>query len=222
MRFLGLQPGQGGYRILLWTLAALLVLRPAIEEFRDRPWLLPLFFSFVMLVSVWSVSKTRRHVIVVAILALIAVGGEWSRIAGYGFNQVIPGLAAVIAFVWVAVLLARNVFREQDYVSADMIYGGINIYLLVTVAFAAAYKVQVLLVPGSISGLSADSTTGDMIYYSAVTITTLGYGDVTPVSNNARMLAFTEALFGQLYIAVLLAKLVATHISGKARSDSQS
>ena len=125
-------------------------------------------------------------------------------------------MAAVIALSWVVVLLGQDVFRDRESISADMIYGGINIYLLVIVAFAAAYKVQVWLVPGSINGLSAASTTGDMIYYSAVTITTLGYGDIAPVSNNARMLAFTEALFGQLYIAVLLAKLVATQISGKA------
>ncbi len=90
MQILGLQPGQGGYRVLLWTLGALLVLRPAIEEFGNRSWLLPLFLTIVMLASVWSVSKDRRHVIVVAILALIAVGGEWSGLAGYGFNQVVP------------------------------------------------------------------------------------------------------------------------------------
>jgi voltage-gated potassium channel len=222
MRILGLRPGQDGYRILLWAFGGLLVLRPAIAEFVAVPWLLPLLFSIVMLVSVWAVSRKPRHVIVVATLAVIAVSGEWSRLTGYGLNQVIPGLASVIALAWVAVVLAKDVFRERDYISADMIYGGINTYLLITVAFAAAYKLLILLVPDSISGLSADSPTGDMIYYSAVTITTLGYGDISPVSDGARMLAFVEALFGQLYIAVLLAKLVATHISGKVGSDSQS
>ena len=103
-----------------------------------------------------------------------------------------------------------------------MIYGGINVNLLITLAFAAAYKVQVLLVPGFINGLSAESTIGDTLYYSAVTITTPGYGGISPVNDGARMLAFAEALFGQLYIAVLLAKLVAMHISGKAGSDSPS
>ena len=219
MQILGLKPGEGGYRALLWTLVALLVLRPAIEEFGKRPWLLPLFFSFVMLVSVWSVSKNRRHVIIVAILVLIAVGGEWSRLAGYGFSQLVPGLAAVIALAWVAMLLAQDVFRDREYISADMIYGGINVYLLVTLAFAAAYQVQVQLVPGSIVGLTAESNIGDTLYYSVVTITTLGYGDILPVSGNARMLAATEAAFGQLFIAVLLAKLVATHISGKSGND---
>jgi len=221
MQILGLKPGQGGYRVLLWTLGALMVLRPIILEFATRPWLLPLFITIVMLASVWSVSKDRRHVIVVAILVLIAAGGEWSRLTPYGLNQVIPDLAGMIAFAWVAAVLAQDVFRERDYISADMIYGGINVYLLVTVAFAAAYKVQVLLVPGSVNGLSANSTIGDTLYFSAVTITTLGYGDFSPVSDSARMLAFTEALFGQLYIAVLLAMLVATHISAKVGSKSQ-
>ena len=175
-----------------------------------------------MLASVWSVSQNRRHVIVVAILALIAAGGEWSRLTEYGLNQVIPGLAGVIAFSWIAVVLGQDVFRDREYISADMIYGGINVYVLVAVAFATAYKVQVLLVPDSINGLSANSTIGDTLYYSFITITTLGYGDFTPVTDNARMLASTEAVFGQLYIAVLLAKLVATHISGKGGSDRQS
>jgi hypothetical protein len=221
MQILGLKPGQGGYRVLLWTLGALMVLRPIIEEFGSRPWLLPLFITIVMLASVWSVSKDRRHVIVVAILALIAAVGEWSRLTAYGLDQVVPGLAALIAFAWIAVVLARDVFREREYISADMIYGGINVYLLVSLAFAAAYKVQFLLVPGSIQGLSAESIMGDTLYYSLVTITTLGYGDILPVSNNARMVAAAEAVFGQLFIAVLLAKLVATHISSKAGSKSQ-
>ncbi len=219
MQILGLKPGEGGYRALLWTLVFLLVLRPVIEEFGTRPWLLPLFFTIALLASVWSVSTNRLHVIVVAVLALMAAGGEWTRLAGYGLNEVLPGLAGVIAFAWVAVVLAQDVFRDREYISADMIYGGINVYLLVTLAFAAAYKVQVLLVPGSIVGLTAESNIGDTLYYSVVTITTLGYGDILPVSGNARMLAATEAVFGQLFIAVLLAKLVATHISGKSEND---
>ena len=218
MRFQKLQPGEGGYRVLFWTLVALLVVRPVIEEFGTRPWLPAFFFTFALLASVWSVSKNRLHVIVVAVLALMAAGGQWTRLAGYPLNEILPGLASVLAFAWVAVVLAKDVFRERDYVSADMIYGGINVYLLATVAFAVAYKVQVLLVPGSITGLTAETIVGDTLYYSVVTITTLGYGDILPVSVNARMLAAAEAVFGQLFIAVLLAKLVATHISGKSGS----
>ena len=97
-----------------------------------------------------------------------------------------------------------------------------NAPAIVAVTFAAAFQAQALLVPGSINGIPADPTLGDTLYFSVVTITTLGYGDITPVSDSAHMLAYMEALFGQLYIAVLLAKLVATHISSKARAGDSS
>lgn len=222
MQILGLKPGEGGYRVLFWTLVALLVLRPVIEEFARFPWMLPLFFTIALLASVWTVSKNRRHVIVVAVLALFAVAGEWTRLADIGFNEVFSRAAGVLAFAWVAAVLAQDVFREREYVSGDMIYGGINIYLLVIVAFALAYQVQISLVPDSFIGLSADLGISEELYFSVVTITTLGYGDILPVSGNARMLAATEAIFGQLFIAVLLAKLVATHISGTPGNDRPS
>ena len=216
MRILGLQPGQGGYRVLLWMLGALIVLRPIIEEFGRRAWLLPLLLTAVMLASVWSVARERFHVIGIAILVTVALGGEWLRLGGYDVPPVLPNLATFIACAWIAGVLAKDVFRDRDNISADLIYGAIDVYLLVGLAFAAVYRVQVLLVPGAIDGLSAASNLGDTLYFSAITLTTLGYGDIAPVSDGARMLAFCEALFGQLYIAVLLAKLVATYISSQA------
>ena len=219
MRILGLAPGQGGYRFLLWTFGALLVVRPFVEIFGRPTWVLPLFVTIVLVASVWSVSRSRRDVIVVLTLTLIAVAGEWSRLTDYEFNQVIPNLALTLALVWIAFVIGKDVFRDRDYISADLIYGGINVYLLVGAAFAAAYKVQLLLAPGSINGLAATSDLRDTLYFSAVTITTLGYGDMSPATDIARTLAFSEALFGQLYIAVLLAKLVATHISSKAAGN---
>ncbi len=58
-----------------------------------------------------------------------------------------------------------------------------------------------------------------MIYYSFVTMTTLGYGDITPVSRMAKNLALLEAVWGQTYLAVLVARLVGLHLSGSGRSD---
>ncbi len=59
----------------------------------------------------------------------------------------------------------------------------------------------------------------DMIYYSFVTMTTLGYGDITPVSRMAKNLALLEAVWGQTYLAVLVARLVGLHLSSSGRSD---
>lgn len=220
MQFLGLKPGQGGYRVLFMSLVLLIVLGPLIKEFSERNWLMSLLFTVVMLASVWVVSQNKKNLAVVALLAFIAVGGEWTRLAEMNLSAEVPDLATMAAFTWVAVVMANDVFRDREFVSADMIFGAINVYLLATLAFAAAYQLQVSLVPDSINGLGESSTFADALYFSAVTITTLGYGDITPVSNAARMLAYVEALFGQLFIAVVLAKLVASHLAGRGRGTS--
>ena len=84
-----------------------------------------------------------------------------------------------------------------------------------------AYSVVSILVPGSFTVMGGDvgalrlggKDSLDAIYYSFVTMTTLGYGDVAPVSAPARALAVLQALTGQLYLAVLVARLVALHIA---------
>jgi len=209
-----LPPGQGGYRVLFWTIAGLLVLRPIIDQVADQPWLFSIFLSTVLLAGVWAISQNRRQLIALAVLAVVAMGGllgdlmlDWTT------RYSVAMIAATIYFAWIAMILSRDVFKESRRVSADMVYGGINVYLLAGLAFGSAFAALATIVPGSFNGLGADSPFGDAIYYSIVTITTLGYGEITPVSPIARMLASSEALLGQLYVAILLARLVAVHIS---------
>ncbi len=120
-------------------------------------------------------------------------------------------------FTIVAFALARDVFVNRSNITKDVIYGGINIYLAIGLAFALLYRAIVILSPGAIDGLTPEGPHNDAFYFSFVTLTTLGYGDITPISVGARMLAAVEAIIGQLYLAVLLAMLVATHLAGKRR-----
>jgi hypothetical protein len=70
--------------------------------------------------------------------------------------------------------------------------------------------------PGAFAGaLNAADGGGELIYFSFVTLTTMGYGDITPIHPIARSLAITEALTGQLYIAILLARLVSLELHGR-------
>ena len=102
----------------------------------------------------------------------------------------------------------------------DSIQGGIAIYFLSGLLWAFFY--QMLLLFDSEAILFSDHAMGgfsDMIYFSFVTITTLGYGDITPVSRMAKNLALLEAVWGQTYLAVLVARLVGLHLSGSGRFD---
>jgi len=117
-----------------------------------------------------------------------------------------------------------NSLVRTDYVSQDTIVGGICVFLLVGLCFALIFILTTAFDPGAFveggrpivraaSDSGAHATT--LLYYSFVTLTTLGYGDIVPASAIARSLAATEALLGPLYVAVLVSALVGLHLSGR-------
>jgi uncharacterized membrane protein len=90
--------------------------------------------------------------------------------------------------------------------------------------WSIAYSVLEYFQPGSFKGLTElamPAWNPDWIYFSFVTITTLGYGDITPLTQTARSLSFAEAITGQFYIAVLVAGLVSAYISSKRDSNDR-
>jgi len=99
------------------------------------------------------------------------------------------------------------------------------VYLLLGVIWGLTYSMLELAMPGSFDGFSAWGERGwdsEWLYFSFVTMTTLvGYGDLLPISATARALAYLQAVFGQFYIAVLVAGLVSAYISHRQR-DAQS
>jgi voltage-gated potassium channel Kch len=104
-------------------------------------------------------------------------------------------------------------------VTVDTICASLCIYLLLGVCWSGIHVLAEVLEPGSfqLPGHGPDAQFVDFaLYYSLVTMTTLGYGDVIPSSPSTRMFAATEAIMGQLYIAVLVARLVGLHIAQAA------
>jgi len=92
------------------------------------------------------------------------------------------------------------------------------VLLLLGLIWASAYELLHLIHPDAFSGAVGNAPGAlTWIYYSFVTLTTMGYGDITPVHPIARSLAISEALAGQLYIAVTLARLMALHVSSGSK-----
>ena len=149
-----------------------------------------------MLISIWTQHFVRSEVI-------FLIG----RIFGAFF----------IAFTIFHIL--RSIFQEQD-VTKDTIAGAAAVYLLFALMWSFLYGVLDLIEPGSFA-VSESQTLGErniFLYYSFVTLTTLGYGDIIPVSYIAASLAVLEAVFGQLYLVVLVAWLVGMYVSKKSKS----
>jgi hypothetical protein len=116
--------------------------------------------------------------------------------------------------VW---MVARAVF-SPGRVTYHRIIGAILVYLSVALTFVALYSIVGLLIPDAFSGMSFEDNpalASKVIYFSFVTLTSTGYGDVFPVHPVARSLCNLETIIGQLYPATLLARLVSLEIEGR-------
>jgi hypothetical protein len=119
----------------------------------------------------------------------------------------------------VAVLALKHVFRAGP-ITADRIRGSIVGYLLIGVLWCVAYQLIYFLVPGAFNvpdkaAIVPRSLSHRFVYFSFITLTTVGYGDITPVYPVARTLASMEGLIGQLYPTILIARLVSLQISSQ-------
>jgi hypothetical protein len=118
-----------------------------------------------------------------------------------------------------AVVVARTVFAGGR-VSFHRIVGAVLLYLLIALAFVSLFMLVGLLVPNAFSGLvfeDNEKLASNLIYFSFVTLTSTGYGDIYPVHPIARSLCNLETIIGQLYPATLLARLVSLEIAGRSR-----
>jgi hypothetical protein len=215
-----IKPGEGGYLILLCSLASLLIAGPLAPRIPSGGWFLSLFVTFVLMASVWAVARSTRQVVAVAVILVVLLVDRWIAVAGGRWLDEATGMALMLVFfAWVAGILARDVFTRRSRINADVIYGGVNVYLLIGLAYASAHQALAELKPAAYDGLDATATLTDAIYFSFVTLTTLGYGDILPLTPGARLLAYSEALLGQLYIAILLARLVAMQITASVSKE---
>jgi hypothetical protein len=101
----------------------------------------------------------------------------------------------------------------EGKVTYHRIIGGVLLYLTIGLTFVALFGFVVLLVPNAFNNLGPHFPIGNLIYFSFVTLTTIGYGDVVPLHPYARGLANVEAIIGQLYPATLLARLVTLELA---------
>src|SRR5262245_34242960 len=153
----------------------------------------------------------RGYVIVALVVLFAASRGIYALPGGRGAGAVAASdVFLALAAVAAGIAALREALREGA-VTAERLYAATSVYLLAGTAFALTYQVLCRLQPGAfaVAGVpSAELESGTAIYFSFVTLATLGYGDVVPVTPIARSLAICEAVGAQLFVAVLIARLV--------------
>lgn len=133
-------------------------------------------------------------------------------------SEALPYVAAaeILFMLVVALSLLGQVFSPGE-ITLDRIFGAISVYFLMALAWGLGYVLLENLYPGSFAGrlLAEGGHVPDLVYFSYVTLTTLGYGDIVPATPVARSLSLLEATVGVLYMATLVARLVGLYRSQK-------
>jgi len=203
--------------LLIFSLSYFIVLN-SMGEFWFGRLVAHIFFSLIIVAGVLTTFKQRWLRFFVIGLAVACLALIWAEEIRPGEGLTI--LTTVLTLIYLGMLLAvviAQVFRGGP-VTSHRIRGAIVIYILLGVMWAFAYQVVALTTPQAFrlpEGLTAsnpDALRRELTYFSVVTLTTTGYGDITAVHPVARTLVMLEALVGQLYPAIVLAWLVSLAI----------
>lgn len=205
------------YVYMLGGLLLLILVTPVAEQFLQASYI-PLvsdLAGLATLIGIWSLSKNRKWFQLGCGLALGAVVCTGVSVAADLPVAKMFGQILILIFCGLGASIAlRDVFHVEGAVGTNQIMGAVCVYLLFGVIWAILYQLVESLSPGSFKGLESFESGQPFVYYSFVTLTTLGYGDIGPVRPAAMALAYMEAVFGQFYLAVLVAGLVGMRLAG--------
>lgn len=202
--------------LLVFLIIAIFILRPIESSGVDVRLATSLVFSLILLSGIVAVAHSHRMLWTFAGVAVVTVILHWSHYAAYGAPWIgIDAISAILSFAMLAGIVLVQVFREGP-VTIQRLQGAVAAYLLIAMMFAAAYTWVSLLQPDAFAGAASvagtHGTIQEFVYFSFVTLTTTGYGDIAPHSAVARSLAMLEALIGQMFPSILLARLVSMEL----------
>jgi hypothetical protein len=219
----------GRFTILLATILLLLVSQPILSDHAFAQNFVSGSIALVLVSALYAFRTTKTYFTIALILIVPSIG---SRLAlQFTANPAIETADAICSCLFLAVTVIALVSRlfTVKSVTFESISAAVCAYLLMGVAWAYAFALVELRHPGSFSAAILRRPTGNIepllalihtfIYYSFVCLTTTGFGDILPVSEGARSLSVMEAVFGQLYMAILIARLVGLEIAQSMKEE---
>jgi hypothetical protein len=174
---------------------------------------LDVLFSLLLISGIASMSGRRRVLITLALISIVALAIRWiNSFNASALLDVLNYLSTITATILFSTVVLSQVVKKGP-ITIHRIEGAIAVYLLLGLAWAHTYELIEYLSPGAFTGaLTASNRFSSWMYFSFVTLASLGYGDIAPVHPIARSLAVAEALTGQLYLAILIARLVSQEL----------
>jgi len=217
----------GRFFHLLVTLLLFFLLYAVLVHHEMGVIVVELSFSLMLLASVRAASEKRWTFIAACVLFVLAIVSRWSA----DFINTMPllfisNLIIVINLSFIAGVILTSILKKKDIVLDD-VYGAICVYLLVGLIFAFLYFSIETYHAGAFNftfqqAVRPEVQLLNLVYFSFITLTTVGYGDIVPLSLLAKSLAYLEAVIGQVYLAVLVARLIAIYVTKLSLSRNRS
>jgi voltage-gated potassium channel len=202
--------------VLTAVLVSRVFMLPVIDS--GTSWLHPVNQAITAIALGYMAATTRRHLEIAATLTLVIIGIQVAALLGLAppaldHVQAVTFIALLVYVFW---LMLRDLFLAREADATTMLLA-VNCYLLIGVLWAVFYTLTETLAPGSFALTGNGPAWKDLYYFSFVTLTTLGYGDIQPLSPLARSLAMTEAIAGVMFTGILVARLVGMYAAPRSR-----
>ncbi len=207
------------FLFLIVIFVAMIVLGPFLEGFIGLRFFMDLLVSIIFVTTIYAASHKRNHIIFAIVLLMPTLFALWTDDIPINDTLVTIGyICGLILFAFAIISIVIYIFSEE-VVTRQTISAAVVVYLLLALMWSFVYRLIVILYPGSFAIAHGELHEAENIflYFSLVTITTLGYGDITPVGNQAIALSVVEAITGQIYLVVVVAWFVGLYVSRKSK-----
>ena len=206
--------------LFLWSLVLLVFIVGPVSRF-DAQYkiVVEIFFSVVLVAGVWATIFSTRIAIVTALFALLAIGTAAAAVVTPSNEtlRIISNICEAPPLALILFVVVKQTLKDGP-ITEDRVKGAIAAYLLLGLLWAKLYIIVELLHPNSFTGIAHADPMDSLIYFSFVTLTTVGYGDIVPTYEISRSLANAEALIGQLFPAIFIARIVTLQVENRRRS----
>ncbi len=215
------------YTLPLLALFAVFFTSPVVELYSG---LFPLPILFIILIVLWVLHAQRVRLPVIKMAGFcgcLAFSLEvYWRYTHHNILANMPAEMALAIFVPAIIFygiaisaILKKVFTEKK-VTGDTVWGGIFVYFLIAILWGRFYHLAAILDAGSFKPAFTPGDLFQIFYFSMVTLTTVGYGDISPATHTTMILAVLEAAAGQIYMAVFVARLIALEINHRTQKNS--